>query len=176
MLRRFLFLPVLVLLVVPAGAASFVNQSEAVCDPGTPANCAKPDSNGALPVTMGAVPTGAATEATLSAFKTATHTDLTAPLTVAPSAGAATVTAPTVGVSSAQALAAGTRKYLFMQNVSASASIACRTDGGTAALNTAGSFMLPPLASRTWEGSATPNAAITCIASAASTPATIESQ
>lgn len=93
----------------------------------------------------------------------------------APTAGAMVVTAPSVGVASAQALAAGTRKYLFIQNESATASIACRADGGTAALNAAGSFMLLPLASRTWEGSATPTAAITCIATAAATPATIES-
>lgn len=141
-----LFAVAVLALSTPAIAAS-INTTAAVCDPATPANCLKPDASGNLPTTT----------------------------TVAPTAGAMTVTAPSVGTSSAQALAAGTRKYLFIQNVSAAATIACRVDAGTAALNTAGSFMLPPLASRTWEGSATPNAAITCIASAAATPAVIES-
>lgn len=125
--------------------ATYINSTVAICDPANPANCLAPASGGALPSAN------------------------------VPTAGAMTVTAPSVGVASAQALAAGTRKYLFIQNVSATASIACRADGGTAALNTAGSFMLPPLASKVWEGSATPSAAITCIASVAATPATIES-
>lgn len=147
MLKR-IALALAIALAVPVAVmgANYVNQRVSVCDPATPANCLVPTAGG-IPVTA----------------------------TTAPAAGAMTVTAATVGVSSAQALAAGTRKYLFIQNVSATASIACRADGGTAALNTAGSFMLPPLASKVWEGSATPNAAITCIASAASTPATIES-
>lgn len=134
-------------------AATYVNSIVGVCDAATPANCLKPNSDGSLNV-------GATIFGTI---------------TTAPTAGAVTVTAATVGVSSTSALAAGTRKYLFIQNVSATALIACRPDNGTAALNTAGSFMLPPLASRTWEGSATPNGQVNCIASAASTPATIES-
>lgn len=133
------------LLACPVQAASYINSTVAICDPQTPANCLAPTATGG------------------------------APSTITPNTGAMTVTAPSVGVASAQALAAGSRKYLFIQNVSATQSIACRVDGGTAALNTAGSFMLAPLAARTWEGTATPNAAITCIATAAATPATIES-
>lgn len=134
-------------LAMPLKAASFINQVVAIADPTAPANVLKPLADGSLNVNSAG----------------------------APAAGAMTVTAPSVGVASAQALAAGTRKYLFIQNVSATASIGCRVDGGTAALNTAGTFMLTPGASRTWEGSATPTAALTCIATAAATPATIES-
>lgn len=142
-----------VLALVPVVmAATYVNSIVGVCDAATPANCLKPNVDGSLNV--GATITGT--------------------ITVAPASGSVTVTAATVGVASASVLAAGTRKYLFMQNVSATASVACRPDNGTAALNTAGSFMLTPGGSRTWEGSATPNGQINCIASAASTPVTIE--
>lgn len=90
----------------------------------------------------------------------------------APVSSAATTTAATIGATSAQALAGGTRKYLLIKNESASAFIACRF-AGTAALNTAGSITLAPYAGFTWEGTFVPSDAINCIASAGSTPATI---
>jgi len=94
---------------------------------------------------------------------------------VTPTNTTVTVTPVTVGVASAQALAASTAtKYLFIQNVSTTANIACNF-GGTAALNTAGSFMLVPNQSRTFEGSFVPSTVLNCIASAAATPLTIES-
>jgi hypothetical protein len=96
-------------------------------------------------------------------------------VTATPNAGAEANSAASVGVSSAQALAPGARKYLFVQNVSATASVGCNFGGGTAALNTAGTRMLPPYASATFEESFVPNQAVNCIASAASTPVTIES-
>jgi hypothetical protein len=132
---------------LPASAASYINSTVAIADPSTPANVLKPNANGSIN-TQGAI---------------------------APTQSAPTVTAASVGPSSAQAKAAGAFNYYFIQNVSASASIACQW-AGTAALNSGGSFMLPPYASRTWENNAVPNAALNCIASAAATPATIETQ
>jgi len=84
------------------------------------------------------------------------------------------ITAATVGTSSAQALAAGTRISLNIQNVSATASVGCRPDGGTAALNTAGTYMIGPLGGITWGPVTVPAGAVNCIASVASTPVTIE--
>jgi hypothetical protein len=169
----------IILAASAAEAVSYLNGFVGVCDPANPGRCIKPDTSGNVPVTMGAsaLPTGAATSALQTSVGATAHSDagaLLIPVPI-PNAGAMTVTSASVGVASAQALAAGSRKYLFIQNVSLTASVGCRIDGGTAALNTAGAFMLTPGSSRTWEGSATPNAAITCIASAASTPTTIES-
>lgn len=93
---------------------------------------------------------------------------------IVPLSGTGNVTSATVGTTSAQALAAATRSQILeIQNVSASASVACSL-GGTAALNTAGSFQIASgallvLSSQTY----VPGDAINCIASAAATPITI---
>lgn len=97
-----------------------------------------------------------------------------------PTAEAGGVTAVTIGTSSAQALAAPTNqgwRFLVIDNESTTATIACTFDG-TAAINTAGSFTIPPESSsgtnRLILGpfAATIHNAIDCIASA-SAPATI---
>ena len=90
-----------------------------------------------------------------------------------------TITSVTVTNSSAQALgvSAGQRIFLSIDNESATASIAC-SFGGTAALNTAGSYTISASNTRTWTGTQDAplsGAAINCISSAASSPATIES-
>lgn len=85
------------------------------------------------------------------------------------------VTAVTVGVVSASALAARSapQKLLALDNESITASIACNF-GGTAALNTAGNFTIGPGQTRTWSGSYVPLDAINCIASVAASPLTVE--
>lgn len=93
----------------------------------------------------------------------------------APASSAVTETAVTVTASSAQALGSGTRRYLYLENLSASSTIACRF-GATAALNTAGSWSLLPYASKVWEGSYVPSDAINCIGSTSSVPLTILSK
>lgn len=97
--------------------------------------------------------------------------------TSVPTNGTGGVTAVTVGTSSAQAVAAATRTArLAIQNVSASASIACSL-GGTAALNTAGSFMIAPGQLLTLSDPVyVPGDALNCIASAAGTPAMVWSK
>jgi hypothetical protein len=85
-----------------------------------------------------------------------------------------TVTAATVGTSSAQAVASATWTYVAIDNESASASVAC-SFGGTAALNSAGSWTVPPSQTRIWVPGTAPSGAINCIASAVSTPVTIAS-
>lgn len=95
--------------------------------------------------------------------------------TSSPATGVAITTSASVGVASAQALASGARKYLLLNNESASAFVACAF-AGSAALNTAGSITLAPYQSFTWESSFVPNDAVNCIASAAATPLTIVSQ
>lgn len=93
--------------------------------------------------------------------------------TPAPNTGTGSYMAVTVGVASAQALAAGAAtKYLQIFNASATATIACRL-GAAAVLNGAGSITLPPQWAATWDGSFVPSDAVNCIASVASTPATI---
>lgn len=84
-------------------------------------------------------------------------------------------TAVTVGAASAQAVAAATgpRKLVAIDNESTTATIACNF-GGTAALNTAGSWTIPPGNTRTWAGPFVPTDAINCIASAGGTPATFQ--
>lgn len=82
--RHMLFAVVAVFGVVATlglNAASYINSTVAVCAPMSPANCAAPDSSGAMPVTMASAPAGGATDANLTAFKTANHTDLAALLT-----------------------------------------------------------------------------------------------
>lgn len=89
-----------------------------------------------------------------------------------PETGPVTTTAVTVGVASAQALAAGSRDYLALINASPSAFVACNF-GAAAVVNGAGSITLSPYQSFTWESSFAPDDAINCIASAAATPFTI---
>lgn len=88
------------------------------------------------------------------------------------------VIAVTVGTSSAEALAKPTIAYrmLAIDNESATATIAC-SFGGTAALNTAGSYTIGSSLTRVWSAPAwTMNQAINCISDTASTPVTIEFQ
>lgn len=94
-------------------------------------------------------------------------------VTGAISAVTGSVSAATITNSSAQIVAAASRRLLAISNESASASIAC-SFGGTAALNTAGSFMIPPLSTRTWVNYPVPADAVNCISSVASSPATVE--
>lgn len=87
--------------------------------------------------------------------------------------GTGTYSPVTVGTSSAQALAAGSaNKFLDIMNESATATIACAF-GATAVINGAGSITFPPGWHRSWEGTFVPTDAVNCIASGASTPATI---
>jgi hypothetical protein len=91
-----------------------------------------------------------------------------------------TITSVSVTNSSAQAIgvSAGPRLFLSIDNESATANIACNF-GGTAALNTAGSYTIAAGTTRTWgpvnKDNPLSGAAINCISSAASSPATIES-
>lgn len=94
----------------------------------------------------------------------------------AASRSAMTTAGCTVGTSSAQCLAASTANtWLQVQNTSASAQIACSWTG-TAALNSNSSFMLQPGQSASWglQSSGVPTNALSCIASAASTPLYLE--
>lgn len=91
-----------------------------------------------------------------------------------------TVVGVVVGVASASALAAGTRWYVRISNESATATISCNF-GGTAVINSGGSFTLLPNTYKDWSDfaqqpnfRATISQQINCIASAASTPVTIE--
>ena len=88
------------------------------------------------------------------------------------------VIAVTVGTSSAQALATPTIAYrmLAIDNESTTATIACAF-GGTAALNTAGSYTISSSLTRVWMAPGwSMNQAINCISDTASTPVTIEFQ
>ncbi len=98
---------------------------------------------------------------------------------IAPSAHARTLTAATVTSTSSQMLAgsAGPRVFLSIDNESTTATIACRADGGTAALNTTGSYTILPGTTRTWTGSQQSpliGGVVNCISSAATSPATME--
>jgi hypothetical protein len=96
------------------------------------------------------------------------------PVVSKPTSGMGSVSSCTVGTSSAQCVAAAaSRVTMAIDNESTTATIACNF-GGTAALNAAGSWTIPPGDTRTWNGSFVPADAINCIASAASTPVTIE--
>ena len=95
------------------------------------------------------------------------------PSAIVPSSGAGNYAAATIGVASAQAVAASTATvFLDLVNESATATIACAF-GAPAVLNGAGSITLPPLWHRSWEGSFVPTDAVNCISSVAATPATI---
>jgi hypothetical protein len=95
---------------------------------------------------------------------------LTYPTSAAGSAGPVTVS-----TTSTQALASSAlgRRFLAIDNESITATVACAF-GTTAALNTAGSWTIPPGMTRTWNGSFVPSDAVNCVASATGTPVTIE--
>lgn len=91
-----------------------------------------------------------------------------------PASGTGSTTAVTVTSTSGQALAAAvTRRFLYIGNESTTATIACNL-GGTAILNTAGNYTIPPNTGRTWDGTFIPSDAVNCISSAATSPATVE--
>jgi hypothetical protein len=81
--------------------------------------------------------------------------------------------AASVGTSPSTVLAARNRGMLVLDNESATATIACAF-GATPALNTAGSWTLPPGTTRSWAGPLVPNEALECISSASATPLTIQ--
>jgi len=81
--------------------------------------------------------------------------------------------AATITNTSAQVVAAASRQFLVIDNESTTATIACNF-GGTAAINTAGSFTIPPGSTRTWASYPVPADTVNCISSVASSPATIE--
>lgn len=95
------------------------------------------------------------------------------PVSSPPSSVTGSVTPATIGTSSAQVLAAGSRRLVTIDNESATATIACAF-GATAAINTAGSYTIAPGYTRVWDKYPVPADAVNCIASAASTPATVE--
>jgi hypothetical protein len=80
----------------------------------------------------------------------------------------------TVGTSSAQAGSAHQRRHLEVLNQSATATVYCTLDGGTAvAAPTAGHITLPPLSGFVWGTGIVPANALNCIATGATTPVTI---
>ena len=89
-----------------------------------------------------------------------------------------TVTAATVGTSSAQVIGSGNRWRLAIVNQSATANVACTIDGTAAALNRAGSFNIPANSTRVWvgpdSGFGAPGGAVNCISDTPSTPVTVE--
>ena len=94
-----------------------------------------------------------------------------------PRTGPVVVAGCTVGTSSAQCLAAATAtNSLLIENTSASATIACSPVGATAALNSSASLQLLPGQSMLWgpSTSGVPAGALTCVASAASSPLFLE--
>lgn len=97
------------------------------------------------------------------------------PTSVTPAASAVTgsVAAATITNSSAQVVAAASRKLLAIDNESTTATIACAF-GGTATVNTAGSYTIPPGYTRTWNSYPVPADAVNCISTAATSPATVE--
>ena len=85
-------------------------------------------------------------------------------------------TAPvTLGATSTQVIAGSVngRRFLAIDNESVTATVACAF-GATAALNSAGSWTIPPGMTRTWNGGFVPSDTVNCIASAAGTAVTVE--
>lgn len=95
---------------------------------------------------------------------------------IAPSSGPATVTSATVGTSASQILPAATNRRLNLSvcDESASASVAVSLGSTVPAINGAGSWTLASLACISWTGYFVPSDSVHAIASAASTPVTIE--
>lgn len=85
-----------------------------------------------------------------------------------------TVSPVTVTSTSAMAIPANPhRQYLAIDNESSTATIAC-SFGGTAALNTAGSFTFTSGTTRVWNSVPVPTEQVNCISSASTSPATVE--
>jgi len=94
--------------------------------------------------------------------------------TLAPISSTGTTSAATIGTASAQVIAASTVTTGYsICNVSVSAQVACRI-GGTAAINTAGSYMLDPGQCLMNSPYILDTGVINCIASVASTPLTVQ--
>jgi hypothetical protein len=91
--------------------------------------------------------------------------------------GSSTVTGSTsaanITSTSTQIVAAGRRSLLAIVNESITATIACAF-GATASIYAAGSFTIPPGATRVWSSFPVPAEAVNCISDAASSAATIE--
>lgn len=84
-----------------------------------------------------------------------------------------TTSAITVTSSSVEYSATAPRQLIAISNESTTATIACRF-GGTAAINTAGSWTIPAGATRVWSSPPIPSDSFKCISSAATSPATLE--
>lgn len=93
--------------------------------------------------------------------------------TQVPAYGPGAYSSASIGATSAQCVAANAAKtFLDIVNDSPTATMAIAF-GGPAVINGAGSYTLPPLWHRSWEGTFVPTDAVNCIASVAGTPATI---
>lgn len=102
------------------------------------------------------------------------------PVAAATACPATGTCACTVGTGATTCLAAKTAapyRDVVIQNLSASATIACTDDGSTPAIGAAGSWTIAPGTTSQWASS---NVAFTgpfiCIASAAATPVTVKGQ
>jgi hypothetical protein len=126
---------------------------------------------GLAPPVLAADPIGYVAPDGVNTVPVATATPL--PASPPPSSAVGTVTAAAVGTSSATVLAPGARRLLAIDNESTTATIACAF-GAAAAINTAGSFTIPPGQTRMWKDYPVPADAVNCIANAAATPATVE--
>lgn len=96
-----------------------------------------------------------------------------------PASGAATVTSVTVGTAAVTAAIPKSvyrRTFLSISNESATATVAFSLGSTTPAINTAGSWTLAAGASYRWDGSFVPMDQVNLIASASSTPVTIEAE
>jgi hypothetical protein len=97
------------------------------------------------------------------------------PCVVQGSVGTGGFTAVTLTGSSTQILAANpARKLLAISNESTTATIACAFGSTVAAINTAGSWTIPPTLTRVWSGPYIPGDTLNCVSSAAPSPATVE--
>lgn len=129
-------------------------------------------------INLGGAPSGTPTAVvTLKAAPLAPSSVFSTPTTSTPTTGSGSTSAVTVAASAATCLAARTapKTVLAFKNESLTASIAVSL-GGTAALNTAGSFTIPPGGLYSFSGSYIPLDIASCIASAAATPLTVISQ